>query len=297
MSGRRTAPLALAGATVAVSVSAILVQEAHTDAATVVWLRMALAVGLLAPWAVPQLARRAVGATRRDALLTLAAGALLAVHFLAWTASLAYTSVAASVLLVSLHPLIVVPLSSRLHGDTVDRRVVAGVVLALGGTVVTCAGALGGGGNALRGDLLALVGAVALAGYLLIGRSRRDHGGVAAYSAVVYAVVSAAAVGAAAAGGGLHAPDGRTLLACAGLAAICTVGGHTVFNWTLRRLPAGVVSLSFLGEPPLAALLALAVLGQRPPVTTVAGGALILAGLAVTLRAAPASGTARLVLE
>jgi len=128
---------------------------------------------------------------------------------------------------------------------------------------------------------------VALAGYLLIGRARRHRGGVAAYSATVYAIVSAAAVGAASVSGGLHAPSPRALLACIGLAAICTVGGHTVFNWTLRRLPASTVSLSFLGEPPLAALLAFLILGQRPTLPTVIGGVLILAGLAVTLRATP----------
>jgi len=215
------------------------------------------------------------------------AGALLAVHFLSWTASLMDTSVAASVLLVSLHPLIVAPLGARLHGDAVGAPVLAGGGLALCGTVVTCAGGFGAGGKALEGDLLALVGGVALAGYLLIGRARRHRGGVAAYSATVYAIVSAAAVGAASVSGGLHAPSPRALLACIGLAAICTVGGHTVFNWTLRRLPASTVSLSFLGEPPLAALLAFLILGQRPTLPTVIGGVLILAGLAVTLRATP----------
>jgi drug/metabolite transporter (DMT)-like permease len=294
---RRAAPLALAGATVAVSVSAILVNEAQTDAATVVWLRMALAVGLLAPWALSQLRRGAVGASRRDLVLTVAAGALLAIHFLTWTASLADTSVAASVLLVSLHPLLVTPLGAAMFGDRVDGRVIAGIALALGGTVVTCAGAFGAGGNALRGDLLAITGGVALAGYLLIGRSRRSRAGVAAYSTVVYAIVAAAAVAVAGAGSGLHAPSGRTLLACLGLAAICTVGGHTVFNWSLRRLPASTVSLSFLGEPPLAALLAFVVLGQRPPVSTLVGGALIIAGLAVTLTTAPARDHAALVSE
>jgi drug/metabolite transporter (DMT)-like permease len=279
----RAAPLALAGATVAVSVSAILVQEAQTDAATVVWLRMALAVALLAPWAVPQLHHGAAGASRRDALLTAVAGVLLAAHFLTWTASLAYTSVAASVLLVSLHPLIVTPLGARLHGDAVGGRVIVGIALALGGTAVTCLGALGSGSDALKGDLLAIAGGVALAGYLLIGRGRRAHSGVAAYSAVVYAIVSAVAVAAAGVHGGVHAPSGRALLACLGLAAVCTVGGHTVFNWTLRHLPASSVSLSFLGEPPIAALLALLILGQHPPLSTVIGGVLILAGLAVAL--------------
>jgi drug/metabolite transporter (DMT)-like permease len=284
----RAALLALIGATVAVSVSAILIREAGSDAATVVWLRMALAVGLLAPWALPQLRRGAVGGSRRDVLLVALAGGLLAVHFLTWTASLAYTSVAASVLLVSLHPLIVAPLGARLHGDAIHTRMIAGIALALCGTVVTCAGGLGAGGRALEGDLLALAGGVALAGYLLIGRARRDRGGVAGYSAVVYAVVSAAAAGAATVGGSLHAPSLRTLIACLGLAAICTVGGHTVFNWTLRRLPASTVSLSFLGEPPLAALLALLILGQPLTLPTVAGGVLILAGLATSLRSVPA---------
>ncbi len=283
MTGRRAAPLALIGATIAVSVSAILIKEAQTDAPTVVWLRMAMAVALLAPWAAPQLGARDVVGARRDALLTVGAGVLLAIHFLAWTASLAYTSVAASVLLVSLHPLIVTPLGARLHGDRVSPRVSVGIALALAGTVVTCAGAFSGGGNALGGDLLALTGGVALSGYLLIGRGRRARGGVAAYSAVVYAIVSAAGLGVAAAGGGLHAPSIRALAACFCLAAVCTIGGHTVFNWTLRRLPASTVSLSFLGEPPLAALLAFLVLGQHVPPTTIAGGTLILAGLGAAL--------------
>ncbi len=218
-------------------------------------------------------------------------------HFLTWTASLADTSVAASVLLVSLHPLVVAPLGARILGDRVDNRIVAGIALAIGGTVITCAGAFGAGGNALRGDLLAITGGLALAGYLLIGRARRSRSGVAAYSAIVYAIVSAAAVATAPSAPGLHAPGGRTLLACLGLAAICTVGGHTVFNWTLRHLRASTVSLAFLGEPPLAALLAFLVLGQHPPASTVIGGVLILAGLAVTLRSAPPAVAADTVAE
>ncbi|MDQ6856043.1 MAG: DMT family transporter [Candidatus Dormibacteraeota bacterium] len=288
MTTRRGAPAALAGATVAVSISAILITEARTDAATVVWVRMALASCMLIPWAVPQLRAGTVGGSRRDALLAAGAGVLLAIHFLAWTASLAFTSVAASVLLVSLHPLIVAPLGARLQGDAVGGRVMTGIGLALVGTVITCAGSFSAHGTALGGDLLALTGGVALAGYLLIGRGRRQRGGVAAYSAVVYAIVSAAGLGVAVVGGTLHAPSARTLAACTGLAVVCTIGGHTVFNWTLRHLPASTVSLAFLGEPPLAALLALLILGQALPVSTIVGGAFILAGLATAVSTAAA---------
>lgn len=283
MSGQRLAGLALAGATAAVSVSAILIREAGSDAATVVWLRMALALLLLAPWAVARAPRRRPQPRRRDLVLTLAAGLLLSAHFLAWTASLQDTSVAASVLLVSLHPILVTPLQRRLFGDRVGRLAVAGLVLGLLGTGTTVLGGVRSGGNSLRGDLLALGGGVALAAYLLIGRSQRQGNSVAAYSATVYAVVAAAGAATATAAGTIHLPSVRTLLACLGLAAVSTVGGHTVFNWALRRVPASTVSLSFLGEPPLAALLAVPVLGERPAGATIIGGALILLGLALTL--------------
>ena len=280
---RRSAPAGLAAAVVALSISAIFVQEARTDAATVVWLRMALAVPMLAPFVVRE--RRVAPATTRDIGLALLAGAILAAHFLTWTASLAYTSVAASVLLVSVHPLIVTPVGAWLYHDAFDARAAGGIVLAVAGTVITCVGSLGGGSDALRGDLLALAGAVALAAYLLIGRGR-GRGGIAAYSATAYTVVSVAALVTAVAGGTLHTPSGRTLLACLGLAVFCTIGGHTVLNWALRRLPAATVSLSLLAETPIAAALAFVILGQVPATAVLVGGVLVLAGLALTMSGA-----------
>jgi drug/metabolite transporter (DMT)-like permease len=282
------ARLALVGATLAVSASAIAIRLAHADAATVVWLRMVIAVALLLPWAlrdVDALWRRLDGRQRR---LVFASGVLLAVHFLTWTASLAYTSVASSVLLVSLHPVMVAPLGARWLGESLDRRTIAGIGLALLGTVITCAGDLRVGGSALGGDLLALVGAVALALYLLIGRRMRRVQSAAAYSASVYAVVAVSGIAVAATTSSLHAPEARTLLACLFLGAVCTVGGHTVFNWALRHVNAATVSVAFLAEPPLAALYALLLLAEQPAITTLVGAPLILGGMFLTLRAAPA---------
>jgi drug/metabolite transporter (DMT)-like permease len=64
---------------------------------------------------------------------------------------------------------------------------------------------------------------------------------------------------------------------------VCTIGGHTVYNWALRHVPVLLVSISFLGEPPLTALLALLILASVPSLATVLGGVLILAGLALAL--------------
>ena len=68
------------------------------------------------------------------------------------------------------------------------------------------------------------------------------------------------------------------------LALLPTICGHTVFNWTLRHLPASMVSTAFLGEPVGASLLAWVFLAEVPPPATVLGGAVILVGLFLTVK-------------
>ena len=274
---------ALVAATVAVSFSAILIKAAGDDPATIVWLRMGMATVLLAPWVLRDARRGVLPKGSTQIALVVVSGLLLAGHFLLWTASLRYTSIAASVLLVSLHPLIVTPLGRRLLGERVSRRMLAGGVLAIIGTIVTCAGDFRVDSMAFGGDLLAIAGGLCLAGYLLIGRSVRANLGVAGYSASVYAVVCVIAAITAVVGRVAHLPSPRVALACLGLAVICTIGGHTVYNWALRHVPVLLVSVSFLGEPPLTALLALLILAAVPSPATVVGGVLILAGLALAL--------------
>ena len=107
--------------------------------------------------------------------------------------------------------------------------------------------------------------------------------GVAGYSAIVYAMVSVIAALTAVAAGVAHLHRREVALACLELAVICTIGGHTVYNWALRHVPVLLVSVSFLGEPPLTAVLALLILAAVPSLATVLGGVLILAGLALAL--------------
>jgi drug/metabolite transporter (DMT)-like permease len=242
-----------------------------------------MATVLLAPWVLRDARRGVLPRGRKQIGLVLVSGVFLAGHFLLWTASLKYTSVAASVLLVSLHPIIVTPLGKRLLGERVSRQMLAGVGLAVVGTFVTCAGDLRVDSSAFGGDLLAIAGGLCLAGYLLIGRSVRANLGVAGYSAIVYAVVCVIAALTAVVGGVAHFPSPRVALACFALALVCTIGGHTVYNWALRHVPVLLVSVSFLGEPPLTAVLALLILASVPSLATVLGGVLILAGLGLAL--------------
>lgn len=280
------ARLALPGlllAVVAVSFSAIFIRLAADSAATVVWVRMGLTVLLLAPFLAADVRRGAVPQSRRDWLLVGASGLFLAAHFLTWTFSLRYTSVASSVLLVTLHPVLVAWLGRRLLGEPVSPRLAGGIALALVGTAITSGGDVRISLSALGGDLLALAGAATFTGYLLIGRTVRSRTGTAGYSVPVYLVVAVCAAAVARGTGGAIIPGGRTVLACLGLAAVCTILGHTVFNWTLRHLRTALVSTSLLGEPAITTLLAIPILGELPPRSAVIGGVVILAGLGLAL--------------
>src|SRR5205807_661033 len=112
---------------------------------------MAMATALLAPWAIRDLRRGALPLNGRRTSILAVSGLLLAGHFLFWTASLHFTSIAASVLLVSLHPLIVAPLARRLLGDRLPARAAAGMTLAVIGTVITCVADFRLNGTALIG--------------------------------------------------------------------------------------------------------------------------------------------------
>jgi drug/metabolite transporter (DMT)-like permease len=85
------------------------------------------------------------------------------------------------------------------------------------------------------------------------------------------------------AGASLAAPV-RDIPIFLALALLPTICGHTVFNWTLRHLPASVVATAFLGEPVGASILAWLFLGELPSLATVVGGSVILTGLFLTLR-------------
>ena len=199
-------------------------------------------------------------------------GVLLAGHFLLWTASLKYTSIAASVLprlTASDHRHAARDGACSANASRAVRSPAARSRSSARSSPAQATCALDS--RAFGGDLLAIGGAVCLAGYLLIGRSVRTDLGVAGYSAIVYAVVCVIAATTAVAGGVAHLPSPRVALACCGLALVCTIGGHTVYNWALRHVPVLLVSVSFLGEPPLTAMLALLILGAVPSLATDAG--------------------------
>jgi len=277
----------LAMGVVAVSFSAIFIRLAHAPAVSIAFYRNGFAAALVVPLAVARRRPELRALTGRQGLILTASGGLLAVHFATWIASLSYTTIAASVVLVTASPILVAVASSVLFGERVARRAIAGILVGLAGAAIVSGGDLiVVSGRAAGGDLLAVAGAVAAAGYFVAGRRLRQDLSLLTYVATVYATCAlllwpAAVLSGARLTGFPAKTWGLFLL----MALVPQMLGHTVFNYLLKDVSATVVAISVMGEPIGSTLLALAFFGETPPWTAVLGGLLLLAGIYVAVTA------------
>lgn len=281
--------LSLAMGIIAISFASIFIRFAQAEGVPTLSIaagRLVVASAVLLPYAAATRRDEIRSLTRREWLLLCASGVFLGLHFATWIASLGYTSVASSVVLVSMGPLFVGLGSWAFLGERPGRRMVAGIVMAAAGSIAISWGDLGKGQDRLFGDFLALCGAVMVAGYLMIGRRVRGRRSLATYIAVVYGVAMLTLLGIVAAG--RQPLSGFTPAAYGWLLALGLVPqliGHSTLNWALRHLSATYVSIVTLAEPMGSGLLAYAILGEAVSWPTAVGGALILAGIYVASRA------------
>jgi len=281
------------------SFSSILIKLLDgVPALVIAFYRLALTALILAPLALTRYRSRLADLRGRDLWLSLLSGLFLAGHFASWITSLQYTSVASSVVLVTLQPLFVLVGAFVFFGEKTTPRGVAGVAAALVGAAVIGLGDVGGGGQALLGDALALLGAALVAGYILIGRSVRQRVEVIPYTFTVYSICALLLLGAALAlGQPVRGYGSHQWLLFWLLAIVPTIFGHTLFNYALGHLKAAVVSVAILGEPVGASVLATVMLREKPTIAQAVGGALILGGLYVFLRFSAGEAVTRPVAD
>ena len=293
---RVTLPLAISIAILAVSTSSIFIRFAQREAPSLVIaaLRLTFASLVLAPLALTHHRDELKRLTRNDLLFGLLSGVFLAVHFATWISSLEYTSIASSVVLVSTGPLWVALLSPIFLKEPLTKPIMIGMLLTLlGGTIIGLSDSCQISqrlvcpplsefvqGTAFLGNFLALAGAWAVAGYLMIGRKLRTGMSLIPYIFVVYGISAVVLLGIMFAAG--QRPTGYPTLTYIWILLLALVPqliGHSTYNWALRYMPAALVSITTLGEPIGSAILAYIILSEAPTLLTILGGVLILAGI------------------
>jgi len=274
---------------VAISCASILIRFALAEgvpALSVAAWRLIFASLVLLPYAWATRRDEIRDLSRREWALLTAAGVFLGFHFATWIASLGMTSVASSVVLVSMGPVFVGLGSWFFLRERPSLQMALGIVVAAAGSVVISWGDFGQGQDQLLGDLLALTGAIMVAGYLMIGRKVRARRSLATYIALVYgvAMLTLLVIVAVARQPMLgFSPQAYGWMLALGL--VPQLIGHSTLNWALQYLSATYVSVVTLAEPIGSGILAYILLGEAVTVPVAVGGAMVLAGIYVASRA------------
>ncbi len=279
-------------AVVSVSWASIFITWSTSPAITIALYRLGFATLILGAVLLARFGisgqRPLSGLPRRDLALMAGIGAILATHFTLWISSLKVPqeSIASSVVLVTSHPLMVGLLSHFVLKERLNKWMAVGIAVGFSGVVVIAFADYGFGGSLLYADVLAFAGGIMAGFYFLAGRRLRPRVALLDYAFVVYACATAVLFLYAVVLGESLTPVGNPdteLLLFLALAVIPQIGGHTLYNWSLRWVPAPVVSLSLVGEPVGASLLAWIILRQVPSAGVAVGALLALLGIYLTV--------------
>ena len=266
---------------IGISLSSIFVKYSAAPAAVTAAWRLLWTVALMTPvvWGSGTVRRELLGVKGTVAILSALSGVFLAIHFVLWFESLNQTSVASSTTIVCTE-VIWVCLGYRLFlGGRIPGRAALAIAVTLVGSVLIAFADSGSQGH-LWGDVLALLAAVAVAGYTLIGRVVRAKASTTVYTYLVYTACALALVLTCAFQGlVLTAYGSSPVFVGLALAMFSTILGHSIFSWCLKYFSPAFVSASKLCESVGAAALAAVLFAQIPTALQLLGGGLILGGV------------------
>lgn len=269
---------------IAISFSSIFVRWSSADVAVIAMYRLFLTNLLMLPF-IWKYRHEMLRLNVRQWVLLVASGVMLALHFLLWMGSLRLTSVASSTVILALEPILILAGSIWLFKAKVNRMMIIGMGIALLGSIAIGAGDFQLAGTALQGDILSLLGTIAVAVHMLLGQFLRTGLSafsynfwvffVAACTLAVYNLIQGHAFG------GYAASEWGIFLL---LAIVPTIFGHYLFNWLLQYMNATTVSMGVLGEPVFSSLLAWVLLGEALSTLQMSAGVIILFGVWIFIR-------------
>ena len=264
-----------------ISMSSIFVKYSQAPSAVTAAWRLVWTVLMLTPVVLGKkpVRRELTQTPKKLVFLSVLSGLFLAIHFVLWFESLQHTSVASSTTIVCTEVIWVCLGFCLFLKGKLSWKAIAAIGVTLFGSVLIAFSDSGSGAQ-LYGDILALLAAIAVAVYTLIGRVVREKLSTTVYTYMVYSACAAVlVVTCVSQGSGLFAYGWSAVIVGLLLAVFSTILGHSIFSWCLKYFSPAFVSASKLCEPVVAAVLAGFLFGELPGWLQVIGGALILGGV------------------
>ena len=281
--------LALGISILSVSVAAVLIVSCRAPALIISFYRMLFTTIIIffILLCKKQYYQELFRISKKQFILMIAIGVILAFHFAFWVTSLQLTSIASSVILVTAHPIIVGPISHFLLKERLSLVHVFGIIVSFIGVIILVYGNYGftSSIDSLNGNLLAFFGGVAAGLYILGGRHLRRTTSLIPYVFVVYSVSTITLL--------IFCLVSKTSIIVISnqdlgiifiMAIISGFFGHTLYNWSLKKVRASIASVALLGEPIGSSFFAFILpwIHQIPTQWTIFGGIIIFIGIYLT---------------
>jgi len=264
----------------AVSTGAIFARLADAPPLAIAAFRLTIASLILAPLAFIYRRHEIARLNRKDFLYTFSAGAFLAVHFGTWITSLSYTSVASSVVLVNTIP-IWVGLAALFMGEKLSKLTWAALAISVIGGFLVGYGDFSIDTSALWGDFLAIIGGIAVSGYVILGRKVRQKLSLLTYISLCYGTAAVLLFIANILTGGGVIFSAYTWLMFLCIAIVPQLLGHSCYNWALGYFSAGFIAVALLGEPIGSSVLAYFLFDELPTPIMFSGFAFLMFAIVI----------------
>ena len=265
-----------------ISLSAIFVKYSTAPSAVTAAFRLCWTVLLMSPvvWGKRDVREELLHVSKKEFVLSVLSGLFLAIHFVLWFESLQHTSVASSTSIVCTEVIWVALGFCLFLKGRLSKKAMFSIGITFVGSLLIAYADSSSGSVHLYGDFLALVAAIAVAVYTLIGRIVRKSVSTNVYTYVVYSSCALVLLMTCLIQE-YRLFDYRMSAVVVGLllSVVSTILGHSIFSWCLKYFSPAFVSASKLCEPVVAAIMAGILFGEMPVVLQVIGGAMIIGGV------------------
>lgn len=267
---------------IGISLSSILVKySAAPSAVTAAW-RLLWTVILMTPvvFGKKSVYKELLSVNKGVLVKSIVSGLFLAIHFVVWFESLKHTSVASSTTIVCTEVIWVALGYCLFLKGKLSGKAIAAIGITFGGSALIALADSGSTGLHLYGDFLALIAAIAVAVYTLLGRVVRQDTSTSVYTYLVYTACAFVLLMLCLVQGHSLLGHGTSAILVGFLLSVfSTILGHSIFSWCLKYFSPSFVSASKLCEPVAAAVMAAVLFGEIPGGVQIAGSVLILGGV------------------
>ena len=260
----------LISAIIGVGASGPIIAKSQMPVPTMIFWRNIIGGLVMLPFALARgewkskVQRRAIG-------WSVTAGLLLGAHFICFFWAMKFTSVATGTALTATQP-IFAAIFVKLTGGHIPKKSFGGMIIAFASVIIITGFDLNLSVRSFQGDLMAVVGGALGAAYMVIGAKVQRDISTSTFTSVCYIVCGLSMLPIVLL---TNSPftgfSSYEWLLLTSLIIGTQLLGHTLFNFSLKRVSPAVVSLIIFFEVPVSAILAYIWLDQKPPAGTIPG--------------------------